>query len=71
MAKVKLNTYEDGAGTMYFVKSKNLTQALQRATLLTQVLKVDNVSVLPPERDHNKKKWTVVLTVFKNSATIE
>lgn len=65
MAKIKLKTYEDGAGTMYFVKSKSLTQAMERATLLTQVLEVDAVSVLPPERDHKKKKWTVALTVFK------
>lgn len=70
MAKVKVNKYEDQSADMYFVRSKNLTQAMQRATLLTQVLEVDAVSVLPPERSSKKKKWSVVLTVFKRSDTL-
>lgn len=67
MDRVKVKKYEDGGGILYFVKSKDLTQAMRRATLLTQVLEVDAVSVLPPERDHKKKKWSVVLTVFKET----
>lgn len=70
MANVKVKKFEDHSATLYFVKSKNLTQAMQRATLLTQVLPVDRVSHIPPEKG-TKKKHTLVLTIFPQHDKIE
>lgn len=69
MARVKVKQYEDASATLYFVKSKSLTDALNRATLLAQVLPVDKVTHIAPEA--GKKKHTLVLTIFTWSAMID
>lgn len=69
MANVKVKRFDDQSATLYFVKSKNLTQALQRATLLTQVLPVDRITHIPPA--DRKKKHTLVLTIFTQHDKIE
>ena len=68
MAKVKVKKFEDQSATLYFVKSKSLTSAMQRASLIAEVLPVDRLSHILPE--NGRKKHTVVLTIFPQSAKL-
>lgn len=62
MARVKVRKFEDDSFTNYFVRSKSLAQALNRATLLIEVLGEDNVRLSHYVEESKKKKHTLVVS---------